>query len=88
VRRIHLELQSFNVCHYGRKNDFASIAIYELSDRFSVDSNNLYILSFTAGEVLNVSEQFLVQNMHPTVIIGAYRQALEDMQSILKDQIR
>ena len=41
-----------------------------------------------AGEVLQISEPFLTQNMHPTVIIGAYRQALEDMQDILKDQVR
>ena len=26
--------------------------------------------------------------MHPTVIISAYRQALEDMQDILRDQVR
>jgi T-complex protein 1 subunit gamma len=32
-----------------------------------------------AGEVMAQAEQFLEQNMHPTVIIRAYRQALEDM---------
>jgi len=40
-----------------------------------------------AGEMLAVAEQFLEQRMHPTVIIRAYRQALEDMIIILKDQI-
>ncbi|KAF6039327.1 CCT3 [Bugula neritina] len=40
-----------------------------------------------AGEVLQISEPFLTQNMHPTVIISAYRQALEDMQDILKGQV-
>jgi len=40
-----------------------------------------------AGEVLQVSEPFLNQNMHPTVIISAYRQALEDMNDILRDQV-
>lgn len=35
--------------------------------------------------MMSVAEQFLVQKMHPTVIIGAYRQALEDMQDVLKE---
>uniref|UniRef100_A0A667Y8E4 T-complex protein 1 subunit gamma n=1 Tax=Myripristis murdjan TaxID=586833 RepID=A0A667Y8E4_9TELE len=38
-----------------------------------------------AGEMLSVAEQFLEQQMHPTVIISAYRQALEDMLETLKD---
>uniref|UniRef100_A0AAY4C454 T-complex protein 1 subunit gamma n=1 Tax=Denticeps clupeoides TaxID=299321 RepID=A0AAY4C454_9TELE len=37
------------------------------------------------GEMLSVAEQFLEQQIHPTVIIGAYRQALDDMLGILKD---
>lgn len=41
-----------------------------------------------AGEVLAVSEQFLHQQMHPTVVISAYRQALEDAITVLRDQIR
>ena len=45
-------------------------------------------MCIVAGEVLQVSEPFLTQNMHPTVIISAYRQALEDMQDILRDQVR
>lgn len=40
-----------------------------------------------AGEILATAEPFLGQNMHPTVIIRAYRQALEDMVTILTDQI-
>lgn len=40
-----------------------------------------------AGEILATAEQFLEQGMHPTVIIRAYRQALEDMVEILQDQI-
>jgi len=39
----------------------------------------------TAGEMLSVAEQFLEQQMHPTVVISAYRQALDDMLNILKD---
>ncbi|KAM3858098.1 T-complex protein 1 subunit gamma isoform 2-T2 [Diretmus argenteus] len=38
-----------------------------------------------AGEMLSVAEQFLEQQMHPTVVISAYRQALEDMLDTLKD---
>ncbi|XP_063041070.1 T-complex protein 1 subunit gamma-like [Engraulis encrasicolus] len=38
-----------------------------------------------AGEMLAVAEQFIEQQMHPTVIISAYRQALEDMLNTLKD---
>ncbi|XP_064201683.1 T-complex protein 1 subunit gamma [Anguilla rostrata] len=38
-----------------------------------------------AGEMLSVAEQFLEQQMHPTVVISAYRQALDDMLSMLKD---
>ena len=30
---------------------------------------------------------FLEQEMHPTVIISAYRQALEDLIQILKDKV-
>lgn len=39
----------------------------------------------SAGEMLSVAEQFLEQQMHPTVIISAYRQALEDMLETLKE---
>lgn len=38
--------------------------------------------------MLGVGEQFLDEQMHPTVIIGAYRQALEDMVTILEEKIR
>uniref|UniRef100_A0A8C9VX24 T-complex protein 1 subunit gamma n=1 Tax=Scleropages formosus TaxID=113540 RepID=A0A8C9VX24_SCLFO len=38
-----------------------------------------------AGEMLSVAEQFLEQQMHPTVVISAYRRALDDMLSALKD---
>merc|ERR1719415_240293 len=40
-----------------------------------------------AAEVLGVSQQFLEDKMHPTVIISAYRQALEDAVRILEDQV-
>lgn len=35
--------------------------------------------------MLAVAEQFLEQQMHPTVIISAYRQALEDILETLKE---
>ena len=41
-----------------------------------------------AGEMLSVAEPFLEQQMHPTTIIAAYRQALDDIVSITKDKIR
>ena len=37
-----------------------------------------------AGELLAAAEQFLEQQMHPTVIIREYRQALEDMIELLE----
>lgn len=39
-----------------------------------------------AAEVLGVSQQFLKDHMHPTVIIDAYRKALEDAVTILKEK--
>ena len=38
--------------------------------------------------MLAVAEQFLEEQMHPTVIIGAYRQALEDGLCTLDDIVR
>jgi T-complex protein 1 subunit gamma len=40
-----------------------------------------------AAEMLGVSRQFLDDKMHPTVIIQAFRQALEDMVGILDDKV-
>lgn len=37
--------------------------------------------------MMSVAEPFLGDHMHPTVIIGAYRQAMDDMLEILRDQI-
>lgn len=41
-----------------------------------------------AGEMLSVAESFLEQQMHPTVIISAYRQALDDIVTFTKEHIR
>lgn len=46
------------------------------------------LLFVLAGEMLSVAEPFLSQQMHPTVIISAYRQALEDMLTYAKDTVR
>jgi len=40
-----------------------------------------------AAEALAVSHQFLEDKMHPTVIIQAYRQALEDATTVLRDNV-
>merc|ERR1719355_555879 len=37
-----------------------------------------------AGEMLSVAEPHLANQMHPTVIISAYRQALDDILEALK----
>ncbi|CAH1965551.1 unnamed protein product [Acanthoscelides obtectus] len=37
-----------------------------------------------AGEMMVAAEQFLEQQMHPTIIIRQYRQALEDMVQLLE----
>jgi len=40
-----------------------------------------------AGEMMSVATPFLEQQMHPTVIISAYRRCLEDLITILKDKV-
>lgn len=40
-----------------------------------------------AGEFLSLAQQFLEQNIHPTVIVSAYRQALDDALVILKEKV-
>ena len=47
----------------------------------------IYLLSplCAAGEIMAAAETFLVQQMHPAVIIAAYHQALKDMLQTLKD---
>ncbi|XP_065573420.1 T-complex protein 1 subunit gamma-like [Artemia franciscana] len=40
-----------------------------------------------AGEILLGSQRFIDDKIHPTVIINAYRQALEDAVEILKEKI-
>ena len=47
-----------------------------------------FVFCLAAGEVLGVSEQFLAQRMHPTVIIAAFRQAMDEIVSTAKDELR
>lgn len=41
-----------------------------------------------AGEMMSVAEQFLEQQMHPTLIISAYQEAMEDMLELMKEKLR
>lgn len=41
-----------------------------------------------AGEMMSVAEPFLDQQMHPTVVIAAFRQALDDILSLARDKLR
>ena len=59
-----------------------------LGERIMVGSVLLILIDALAGEMLSVAQPFLEQQMHPTVIISAYRQALEDIVNIAKDKIR
>jgi T-complex protein 1 subunit gamma len=38
-----------------------------------------------AGEILNAVEAFLERDIHPTVIVGAYFKALEEIVRIIED---
>lgn len=40
-----------------------------------------------AGELLTASQEFLEQGLHPTLIISAYRRALDDMLIALKEKV-
>jgi len=40
-----------------------------------------------AGELMSVAAPFLENQMHPTVVISAYRRCLEDLLVILKDKV-
>merc|ERR1712223_411674 len=40
-----------------------------------------------AAEILGISHQFLEEKIHPTVIIQAYRQALEDSVNLLREKV-
>ena len=40
-----------------------------------------------AGELLAVASEFMHQDVHPSVVIGGYMKALEDMLDVLEKKI-
>ncbi|KAK7459715.1 hypothetical protein BaRGS_00038951 [Batillaria attramentaria] len=75
-------LREINVQHPAAKS---MIEVARTQDEETGDGTKSVII--LAGEVLSVAEHFLEQQMHPTVIIAAYRQALEDMLEVLRTKI-
>jgi len=75
-------LRELNVQHPAAKS---MIEVARTQDEETGDGTKSVII--LAGEVLAVAEQFIRQEMHPTIIIAAYRQSLEDIIEILKNQI-
>lgn len=47
-----------------------------------------HLPSLSAGEVLSVATPFLEQKMHPTIIIQAFRMALDDIITLCRDKLR
>ncbi|CAG5127869.1 unnamed protein product [Candidula unifasciata] len=75
-------LRELNVRHPAAKS---MIEVARTQDEETGDGTKSVII--LAGEVLSVAEQFIQQQMHPTLIIAAYRQALEDLLDDLKHKI-
>ncbi|KAK0052002.1 T-complex protein 1 subunit gamma [Biomphalaria pfeifferi] len=75
-------LRELNVQHPAAKS---MIEVARTQDEETGDGTKSVII--LAGEVLSVAELFIHQQMHPTVIIAAYRQALEDILEDLKHKI-
>ncbi|GFS25331.1 T-complex protein 1 subunit gamma [Elysia marginata] len=75
-------LRELNVKHPAAKS---MIEVARTQDEETGDGTKSVII--LAGEVLSVAEQFIHQQMHPTIIIAAYRQALEDVIYDLKNKI-
>lgn len=76
-------LREITVKHPAAKS---MIEIARTQDEETGDGTTSVIV--LAGEVMAQAEQFLEQNMHPTVVIRAYRQALEDMIVWAQDNFR
>jgi len=75
-------LRELNVQHPAAKS---MIEVARTQDEETGDGTKSVII--LAGEVLSVAEQFIKQQMHPTIVIAAYRQALEDILEDLKDKV-
>ncbi|XP_005102245.1 T-complex protein 1 subunit gamma [Aplysia californica] len=75
-------LRELNVQHPAAKS---MIEVARTQDEETGDGTKSVII--LAGEVLSVAEQFIRQQMHPTIIIAAYRQSLEDILEELKNKV-
>ncbi|XP_022335119.2 T-complex protein 1 subunit gamma-like [Crassostrea virginica] len=75
-------LREINVQHPAAKS---MIEVARTQDEEVGDGTTSVII--LGGEMLSVAEPFLQQQMHPTVIISAFRQALEDLVEILREKI-
>ncbi|QQP58446.1 T-complex protein 1 subunit gamma, partial [Caligus rogercresseyi] len=75
-------LREITVQHPAAK---ALIEIARTQDE-EVGDGTTSVIVLTA-EILKNSLKFIEDNMHPTIIIQAYRQALEDAAEILKNQV-
>ncbi|KAH3834273.1 T-complex protein 1 subunit gamma-like [Dreissena polymorpha] len=75
-------LREINVQHPAAKS---MIEVARTQDEEVGDGTTSVII--LGGEVLSVAEPFLEQQMHPTVIISAFRMALEDLLETLKSKV-
>merc|ERR1719361_1350785 len=75
-------LREFTVQHPAAKT---LIEIARTQDEEVGDGTTSVIV--LAAEILGISSQFLEDKMHPTVIIQAYRQALEDSVNLLREKV-
>ena len=84
IKRLSCKLlfHQLNVQHPAAKS---MIEVARTQDEETGDGTKSVII--LAGEVLSVAEQFIRQQMHPTIIIAAYRQSLEDILEELKNKV-
>lgn len=75
-------LREINVQHPAAKS---FIEVARTQDEEVGDGTTSVII--LGGEMLSVAEPFLEQQMHPTVIISAFRLALEDLLELLKTKV-
>jgi len=75
-------LREIQVQHPAAKS---MIEISRTQDEETGDGTTSVII--LAGEVLSVAEPFLEQKIHPTIIIQAFRMALEDIIAACRDQL-
>lgn len=81
-----IEFMFFQMQLFQKVILFHSTKIILIYQCFQVGDGTTSVIVL-AGEMLAVAEQFLAQNIHPTVIIREYRQALEDAVKLLQEKI-